>query len=120
MISKAWATIRRARSFLPLLRPFIMRLIANKTQLTRLSSWHVARGFVPVHQSLNNRHLGLLKLLLGITTSGVREIDGVVDLDVVVEGDVFYFDSETRASVVHHNWNDSAEHTRESPTFQRA
>ena len=96
MISKAWATIRRARSFLPLLRPFIMRL---GTRLTRPTSW---RGFcepVPVHQSLDNGHLGLLELFLGITTSCMREVDGVVDLDVVVEGDIFYFNSETKISV---------------------
>ena len=101
MISKAWATIRRARSFLPLLRPFIMRLIRNGTQLTRLSSWHVVCGPIPVYQSLNNRHLGFLELFLGITASGVREVNGMVDLDVVVEGNVFYFDSEARVSAVH-------------------
>ena len=58
---------------------------------------------LPVHQSLDNGHLGLLKLLLGVTAGGVRKVDGVVDLDVVVEGDIFDFDTSTRLSAVHHN-----------------
>ena len=103
MISKAWATIRRARSFFPLLRPFIMRLITNRTGLTRLPSWRGFCGPVPVHQSLDNGHLGLLELLLGVTTSGVGEVDGMMYLYVVVEGDILYFDSEIRVSAVHHS-----------------
>ena len=75
---------------------------------------------IPVHQSFNNGHLGLLELFLCITTSGVREIDGMVDLNVVVEGDIFYFDSRTRLSAVHHNLSNFTGHTHESPTFQRA
>ena len=98
MISNAWATIRRARSFLPLLRPFIMRLITHGTRLTRLPSWYGFYRPAPVHQSLDDGHLGLLELLLGITTGSVREVDGVMDLDIVMEGDVFYFDAEIRVS----------------------
>lgn len=62
-------------------------------------------GPTPVHQSLDNRHLGLLELLLSITASSVREIDGVVDLDVIVKGDVFYFDSETGLEPSKYNWS---------------
>jgi hypothetical protein len=73
---------------------------------------------LPVHQSLDNGHLGLLKLLLGVTASGMRKVDGVVDLDVVVEGDIFYFDAGTRLSAVHCNWRNFAGRTHESPTSQ--
>ena len=47
----------------------------------------------PVDQTLNNRHLRLLELLLGITASGVGKVDGVTDLDVIGEGDVLDFDT---------------------------
>jgi hypothetical protein len=68
--------------------------------LKRPLSYNSFYGPVPVHQSLDNRHLSLLKLLLGVTTSGVREVYGMMDLDVVVEGDVFYLDPETRLNCV--------------------
>lgn len=47
----------------------------------------------PVNQSLNDGHLRLLELLLGITAGGVREVDGVADLDVVGQGDVLDLDT---------------------------
>jgi hypothetical protein len=47
----------------------------------------------PVNQSLDNRHLRLLELLLGITSSGVRQVDSMADLDVIRQGDVFHFDT---------------------------
>lgn len=47
----------------------------------------------PVNKSLNNGHLSLFELLLGISTSGVGEVDSVTDLDVVRKGDVFYFNT---------------------------
>ena len=47
----------------------------------------------PVDQSLDNGHLSLLELLLGITASGVGEVDGVADLDVVGQGDVLDLDT---------------------------
>ena len=53
----------------------------------------------PVNQSLNDGHLRLLELLLGITASGVGEVDGVTDLDVVGEGDVVHIDA-VRTSIV--------------------
>ena len=120
MISKACATIRRARSFLPLLRPFIMRLITNWTRSTRLLPWHDFHSTVPVHQSLNNRHLSLFELFLGVTTGGVREVYGMMDLDVVVEGNILHFNPRTRHSAVHRNLSDFLGRTHESPTFQRA
>ena len=47
----------------------------------------------PVDQTLDDRHLCLLELLLGITAGGVREVDSMADLDVVGEGDVLDFDT---------------------------
>ena len=48
----------------------------------------------PVDQTLNDGHLRLLELLLGITAGGVGEVDGVADLDVVGEGDVLNLDTK--------------------------
>ena len=48
---------------------------------------------VPVNQSLNDRHLRLLELLLGVTAGGVGEVDSMADLDVVGKGDVLYLDT---------------------------
>ncbi len=48
----------------------------------------------PVDQSLNYRHLRLFELLLCITSGGVGEEDGVADLDVVLERNILYFNSE--------------------------
>ena len=42
----------------------------------------------PVNQALNDGHLRLLELLLRVTASGVGEVDGMADLDVVGQGDV--------------------------------
>ena len=117
MISKAWATIRRARSFLPLLRPFIMRLAEDED-----NKHNYLRGMVsiPVNQSFDNRHLSLLKLLFGVTAGGVGEVDGMMDLDVVVERDIFYFDPKTKVEAFCHESRESAGRTHESPTFRRA
>ena len=49
--------------------------------------------YAPVNQSLNDGHLSLLELLLGITAGGVGEVDGVADLDVVGEGNVLDLDT---------------------------
>ena len=43
---------------------------------------------VPVNQSLNDGHLRLLELLLGVTAGGVGKVDGMADLDVVGQRDV--------------------------------
>ena len=106
MISNACATMRTARSFLPLLRPFIIKLDASRSVnfVFRLgTNAHGQHGCLPVDQSLNDGHLGLLELLLGITASGVGEVDGVADLDVVGERDVLDFDtSNTRTDNMHH------------------
>ena len=50
----------------------------------------------PVDQSLNDGHLRLLELLLRVTASGVGEVDGMADLDVVGEGDVLDLDADVR------------------------
>jgi hypothetical protein len=43
---------------------------------------------IPVHETLDNRHLGLLKLPLRVTASSVWEVDGMANLDVIGEGDI--------------------------------
>ena len=45
-----------------------------------------------VDQSLDDRHSSLGELLLGISASGVGDVDGVVDVDVVGERDVLDLD----------------------------
>jgi hypothetical protein len=47
----------------------------------------------PVYQSLDDGHLRLFELLLGVTAGGVGEVDSIARLDVVRQGDVFYFDT---------------------------
>ena len=42
----------------------------------------------PVNKSLNNGHLSLFELLLGISASSVGEVDGMADLDVIGQGDI--------------------------------
>lgn len=42
----------------------------------------------PVDQSLNNGHLGLLELLLRVSSSGVGKVDGMADLDVICQRDI--------------------------------
>jgi hypothetical protein len=49
---------------------------------------------VPVHQSLNNGHLRLLELLFGVTTSRVGQVNGMADLDVIRQRNVFYLDAK--------------------------
>ena len=93
MISNECATMRTAISFFPLLRPFIIKLKSNAQYLyLRERAWGA-----PVNQSLDNGHLCLLELLLGITASSVRQIDSVADLDVVREGNVLHFDTGPRS-----------------------
>lgn len=45
-------------------------------------------GHLRVDQSLDNGHLALGELLLGVTTSGVGNVDGMLNVDVVNKGDV--------------------------------
>lgn len=47
----------------------------------------------PVDETLNNRHLGLLELFFGVTASGVGKVDGMSDLDVIGEGNVFHLNA---------------------------
>lgn len=47
-----------------------------------------------VDQSLNDGHLSLLELLLGVTTSSVGKVDGMADLDIVGEGDILDLNTE--------------------------
>jgi hypothetical protein len=46
-----------------------------------------------VDETLDDRHASLGELLLGITAGSVRDVDGVVDVDVVGEGDVLHLDT---------------------------
>ena len=98
MISNACATMRTARSFLPLLRPFIIKLYTHPYLFVHAVVNPRAIN-APVNQSLNDGHLRLLELLLGITASGVGEVDSVTDLNVVGEGDVVHIDA-VRTSIV--------------------
>ena len=98
MISNAWATMRTARSFLPLLRPFIIKLF--RSSISHLLFPSSASGNAPVDQSLDNGHLGLLELLLGISSSGVGHVDGVSDLDVISEGDVLHLNTVHKLSTI--------------------
>lgn len=45
-----------------------------------------------VDESLDDWHLGLAELLVGVSASSVRGVDGVAEGDVVLEGDVLDFD----------------------------
>jgi len=63
----------------------------------------------PVNQALNNRHLCLLELLLGIATSGMGEVDGMANLDVVSQGDILDFD--TNKAVNKHASLEFAQHS---------
>ena len=47
----------------------------------------------PVDQSLDNGHLSLLELLLGVTASSVGEIYSMADLDIVGQGDILALDA---------------------------
>ena len=49
--------------------------------------------YAPVYQSLNDRHMCLLELLLGVTAGSVWKVDSMADLDVVGEGDVLDLDT---------------------------
>lgn len=46
-----------------------------------------------VDETLDDRHASLGELLLGITAGSVGNVDGVVDVDVVGEGDVLHLDT---------------------------
>lgn len=92
MISNACATMRTAISFLPLLRPFIIKLYP-RSQYKKMSL-RPYRMCAPVNQSLDDGHLRLLELLFGVTTSRVRKIDGMADLNVVRERDILHLDTE--------------------------
>jgi hypothetical protein len=91
MISNACATMRTAINFLPLLRPFIIRLHASSAQGVQVAA--LGRGSVPVDEALDDRHLRLLELALRVAAGGVREVDGMADLDVVRERDVLDLDA---------------------------
>lgn len=82
MISKACATMRTAISFLPLLRPFIIKLHAIEMYLAHLRRV-LYRADAPIHQAFDDGHLRLLELLLRVTAGRVREVDGMTDLYVV-------------------------------------
>lgn len=49
--------------------------------------------YAPVHQSLNDGHLRLLELLLGVTASSVGKVDRMAELDVIGQRDVLDFDT---------------------------
>lgn len=91
MISNEWATIRTAMSFLPLLRPFIIKLCMSFIEYFHYGKYTV--GDSPVDQTLDNGHLRLFELLLGVSSSGMWEVDGMANLDVIGQGDILYFNT---------------------------
>jgi len=82
--------MRTVRSFLPLLRPFIIKLEGEilMRQIREAYSEHL-----PVNQTLDDRHLCLLELLLGISAGSVRQVNGMANLDVISKGDIFDFNT---------------------------
>jgi hypothetical protein len=68
----------------------------------------------PVDETLDNRHLSLLELLLGVTTSSVGQVDGMSDLDVIGEGDILHLNTAAAimvniplsgaAQILPHSW----------------
>ncbi len=91
MISNEWATIRTAMSFLPLLRPFIIKLYMAFIEYSHSYTCVVRDS--PVNQTLDNRHLRLFELLLGVSSSSVWEVDGMANLDVIGQGDVLHLNT---------------------------
>lgn len=79
-------------SFLPLFLPFIIRLSVSAILQFQCSS-PIGR-YLRIDQSLNNGHTSLGELLLGVSTSSVGDVHGVRDVDVVLKGDIFDFDTE--------------------------
>lgn len=78
--------MRTANSFLPLLRPFIIKLVnvnANANTISDLVPFLMQGIDTPVHKTFDDGHLRLLELLLCITTRSVGKVDGVADLDVI-------------------------------------
>jgi len=82
--------MRTARSFFPLLRPFIIKLF-NMSILPIYRSGR--QNSAPVDETLNNGHLSLLELFFGVATSGVGKVDGMSDLDVIGEGNIFHLNT---------------------------
>jgi hypothetical protein len=95
MISNACATMRTARSFLPLLRPFIIKLKnAHIQHGPTIRQCHTQ----PVYKAFNDGHLSLLELLFSVSTGGMGKINSMTDLDVVCQRNVLDFDAATRNS----------------------
>ena len=90
MISNACATMRTAMIFLPLLRPFIINLHS-----VCYSIFHIPRVELNarVDETLDDRHLRLLELLLGVAAGGVRQVNSMTRLNVVRERDILDLDT---------------------------
>jgi hypothetical protein len=52
----------------------------------------------PVNETLDDRHLSFLELFLGITTSGVGEVYGVADLDIILERDILDLETDNMST----------------------
>ena len=98
MISKAWATMRTASNFFPLLRPFIIKLFLADQYLLRIIELIFLT--VPVDQAFDDRHLSLLELFFGETASGVGKVNGVTDLNVICQGDILHLNTVRKVSSV--------------------
>jgi hypothetical protein len=82
MISNACATMRTARSFFPLFRPFIIRLKVHGHGQCNLRHDIIN---LPVHEPFNYGHLSLLELFFGVSASGMGKVNGMADLNVICQ-----------------------------------
>ena len=96
MISNACATMRTAMIFLPLLRPFIINLHSVCYSLFHIPKVELNAR---VDETLDDRHLRLLELLLLVAAGRVGEVDSMARLDVVRQGDVLNLNTVARISV---------------------
>lgn len=114
MISKAWATIRTAINFLPLFRPFIIKLQTGSVNplsipcvspypthaLTSLSTMGIrplANCFLAyrpavwaIHPKIHNQPFCPPS---AFPSSRLTQVDGVLNVDVVDQGDVLDFNT---------------------------
>jgi len=49
---------------------------------------------LPVHKPFNDGHLSLLELFFGVSTSRMRKINCMADLNVICQRDILHFDAE--------------------------
>jgi hypothetical protein len=68
----------------------------SSSNLKRTSENFVTNIFqvdIPINETLDDGHLCLLELLLGVSSCGVRQVDGMTNLDVIRERNIFHFNT---------------------------